>query len=143
MDLEQEWQPQVVVPSFNVDALKAVKKSVHKDRFLFSKEYRIKKQSEFTAVFNNQQKIVGKYLVLYLLDNNQKTPRLGVVVSKKQVPKSVDRNRFKRLIKESIRLKQKDIIPLDLVVVIRRIALRADNNDIRQCLSGIIKKLAN
>ena len=46
--------------------------------------------------------------------------RLGLVVSKKNISKAVERNRVKRVIRESFR-KNKTLIPnLDVVVLIRK-----------------------
>lgn len=46
--------------------------------------------------------------------------RLGLVVSKKNISKAVERNRVKRVIRESFR-KNKSLIPnLDVVVLIRK-----------------------
>jgi len=55
--------------------------------------------------------------VIYVLPNRINITRLGLTVSKK-VGKSVKRNRVKRLIRESFRLSQKQIMPgYDIVVV--------------------------
>lgn len=46
--------------------------------------------------------------------------RLGTAVAKKILKRAVDRNRVKRLIRESFRLKQHDLAGLDLVVMCAR-----------------------
>ena len=46
--------------------------------------------------------------------------RLGLVVSKKNISKAVERNRVKRLIRESFRKNKSQIPNLDVVVLIRK-----------------------
>ena len=56
--------------------------------------------------------------MLAIAHNNQS--RLGLVVSKKNISKSVERNRVKRLIRESFRKNKSQIPNLDVVVLIRK-----------------------
>ncbi len=43
-------------------------------------------------------------------------PRLGLALAKRAVPRSVDRNRIKRCLREAFRRKQHDLPPFDLVI---------------------------
>ncbi len=47
-------------------------------------------------------------------------PRLGLVIGKESVKLSVERNRLKRLIRDSFRLHQELLAGLDIVVVARK-----------------------
>tara|TARA_B100001778_G_scaffold227887_1_gene189319 strand:+ start:519 stop:800 length:282 start_codon:yes stop_codon:yes gene_type:complete len=57
-----------------------------------------------------------------MLAIKQQTPqtRLGMVVAKKNVSKSVERNRIKRLIRESFRHARLQLPGLDIIVLIRK-----------------------
>ena len=57
-----------------------------------------------------------------MLAIKQQTPqtRLGMVVAKKNVSKSVERNRIKRLIRESFRHTRLQLPGLDIIVLIRK-----------------------
>jgi len=80
----------------------------------------LKKNYEFMRAFNKGKFFVGKYLVLYVIPNNMKINRLGITTSKK-VGKSVARNRFRRLIRESYRTWEDFLmIGYDLVFVARK-----------------------
>ena len=46
--------------------------------------------------------------------------RLGMVVAKKNISKSVERNRIKRLVRESFRHARLQLPGLDIIVLIRR-----------------------
>jgi ribonuclease P protein component len=51
--------------------------------------------------------------------------RLGLVVAKKHLKRAVDRNRFKRLVRESFRSHQEQLAGLDVVVLARNGAIRS------------------
>jgi len=79
----------------------------------------IRKTREFKAVYNCGNQAVNAYFVVYAIANDTDVSRLGVTVSKK-VGKAVVRNRVKRLVKESCRLKSLRIAKgFDIVVVAR------------------------
>jgi ribonuclease P protein component len=83
----------------------------------------LKKKWEFEKVYKNGRRYWNKTFVIYIMPNKininfrGRLNRLGLTVSKK-VGKSVKRNRVKRLIRESFRLSQEQIMPgYDIVVV--------------------------
>ena len=83
----------------------------------FFNSFRLKKRWEFEKVYKNGRRCWNKTFVIYVLPNRINITRLGLTVSKK-VGKSVKRNRVKRLIRESFRLSQEQIMPgYDVVVV--------------------------
>ena len=53
--------------------------------------------------------------------------RLGLAIAKRCAPRAVDRNRIKRVIRESFRHARSSLQPMDLVVLCRRTAVEADN----------------
>ena len=67
--------------------------------------------------------------------------RLGLVVSKKNVKLAVDRNRFKRLVRESVRLRQDQLPGVDIVVLARRGVQDMDNDALYRQLHGMWKRL--
>ena len=74
---------------------------------------------DFQRVYKKGRSYANKYLVMYLLENNQEMNRLGISVSKK-VGNSVVRHRITRLIRESYRLHENIFNSgLDIVVLAR------------------------
>jgi len=68
-------------------------------------------------------------------------PRLGLIVSKKNVRRAVDRNRFKRLVRESVRLQQGDLPAVDIVVLARRGVQELDNEILHRQLHSLWRRL--
>jgi len=60
-----------------------------------------------------------KYFKLFFMLNHKKKARLGIVVAKRNIPKSVDRNKTKREIRELFRIHQIKGCGVDLVVMTR------------------------
>ncbi|MBE5957614.1 MAG: ribonuclease P protein component [Lachnospiraceae bacterium] len=82
----------------------------------------LKKNRDFQKVYANGISKANKYLVMYVLENNLDSNRLGISVSKK-VGNSVVRHRLTRLIRESYRLNKKMFnSSLDIVVIARNTA---------------------
>ena len=52
--------------------------------------------------------------------NKLRLPRLGVIVSKKNIPKAVQRTRLKRIVRESFRIHSRTIGNLDVVVICQK-----------------------
>ena len=90
----------------------------------------LKKNSDFQFVYKNGKSYANRYLVMYILENDQKINRLGISVSKK-VGNSVVRHRVTRLVRESYRLHEKVFNSgLDIVIVARQGASSSTYQDV-------------
>ena len=88
----------------------------------FGRARRLRRKNQFDDVLRNASVRVGRgSLRLAARDNDLETARLGLIVGKRMLPLAVDRNRAKRVIRESFR--QADELPAMDVVV--RVALPA------------------
>src|SRR5690606_40785133 len=86
----------------------------------FSREKRLLTPRQFKAVFDSPSgKAPGKNVLLLARTNDLDHPRLGLVIGKKSVKLTVERNRLKRVIRDSFRLNQESLGALDIVVVAR------------------------
>lgn len=79
--------------------------------------------------------VSDKYFKLFFVANNLQKARLGIVVAKRYVPKSVDRNLAKREIRELFRVHGIKGCGVDLVVMARK----AEGSDRRECRDGLSK----
>ncbi len=89
--------------------------------FTFSKSLRLLESADFQQVFDDAPFRASHQQFLILARSNQLTGgRLGLVIAKKHLRLAVERNRFKRLIRESFRLKQHAFAGLDVIVLSRK-----------------------
>lgn len=98
----------------------------------------LKKNCDFKRVYRTGRSFANKYLVMYAMDNNLNTNRLGISVSKK-IGNSIVRHRITRLIRESYRLSEENILQgLDIVVVARVGAKDKSYQEIKSALMHLI-----
>ncbi|MCY1265455.1 Ribonuclease P protein component [compost metagenome] len=87
----------------------------------FVRDKRLLTSRQFTAVFDSPTtKVPGKHVLLLARENGLDHPRLGLVIGKKNVKLAVERNRLKRIIRESFRHNQESLGGLDIVIIARR-----------------------
>lgn len=109
----------------------------------FSREKRLLIPKQFKAVFDSPTaKVPGKNVLLLARLNELGHPRLGLVIGKKSVKLSVQRNRLKRLIRESFRLNQETLNGWDIVVVARKGFSEQENAELTQHFGKLWKRLA-
>lgn len=109
----------------------------------FAKTNRLIVRSEFQTVFNKGKRLNSYAICLYYYANKLQTARLGVVIAKRVIPKAVNRNTYRRLIKESFRLAQDDIKGLDIVILLKKTPDKQDpsNKKIKHELQKIWQRL--
>ncbi|MCH4563177.1 MULTISPECIES: ribonuclease P protein component [Halomonas] len=109
----------------------------------FPRRLRLLTAGDYRRVFDTAAyKVHGKGLLALATPNDLGHPRLGLVFSKKNVRRAVDRNRLKRLARESIRLQQQRLPSVDIVILARRGVHELDNDSLHRQLHGMWKRLA-
>lgn len=107
----------------------------------FPKSKRLLQASDYQYVFNKAYKFKSHpFLVLYKPGLTQHS-RLGLAISKKKIAKANDRNRIKRIIRESFR--QEHLPAVDIVVIAHGGGDILENAILHRQLGKIWEKLKN
>ena len=108
----------------------------------YPRELRLLTAGDYRRVFETAAfKVHGRGLMALASANALGHPRLGLIFSKKNVRRAVDRNRLKRIVRESIRLQQHRLPAVDIVVLARRGAHELDNATVHRQLHGMWRRL--
>ncbi|MFT6464516.1 MAG: ribonuclease P protein component [Halopseudomonas sp.] len=111
--------------------------------FGFGPECRLLTPSQFKNVFDGAtRKASGPYVLLLAKANTTDQPRLGLVIAKKSVRRAVDRNRIKRIARDSFRLNKAELGNLDIVVLARKGLGELDNAALHELFKGMWRRLS-
>jgi ribonuclease P protein component len=96
----------------------------------FGKDNRLLEAADFGRVFKQAKRSRDKLFTVLCRPNNSTRARLGLAISKKYCRPAVGRNRIKRVVRESFRLRQDLLSGLDIVVINNPAATAAGNDEI-------------
>ncbi len=92
--------------------------------FDLTKETRLAKRAEFLRVYEQGLRIEGRFMTVFILANGSNVQRVGITATKKAIGKAHERNRAKRLLRETFRLSKAELdeitIKYDWVLNARR-----------------------
>lgn len=109
----------------------------------FGREKRLLTPRQFKAVFDSPSgKVPGRNVLLLARENDLQHPRLGLVIGKKSVKLSVERNRIKRQIRETFRHHQLELAGWDIVIIARKGLADLDNPELAKQFAKLWKRLS-
>jgi ribonuclease P protein component len=110
--------------------------------FEFPRSVRLLSPGDFSQVFDNTEfKASNRFLLVLATPSKSGNSRLGFVISKKHVKHAVQRNRIKRIIRESFRLSQHRMANNDFVILARPGISDLKNAEIREMIDSLWFKL--
>lgn len=109
-------------------------------KFNFSRELRLVTPVQFKAVFQEPLKASSPQITILARPNQLALPRLGLTVAKKYVKKAHDRNRIKRVCRESFRLKQHLLPHYDFVIIAKKGVGNLDNQHLNLLLDKLWRR---
>lgn len=109
--------------------------------FLFPRSARIASRRRFEELYASDTKRVGRYLVAWHAPSETASHRLGVTAAKRTFHDAWQRNRAKRLLRESFRRLRPSFSggPWDLVLVAKRRILEAGEPAVRADLEKVCR----
>lgn len=113
-------------------------------RYPFGADQRLLCAKDFSGVFDHTLFKVhqASFLILATAKPSTASARIGLVVAKKKVRRAHERNRVKRISRESFRLHQRDLAGLDIVVLPKVGIENIPNADLHQQLQLAWQKLS-
>ncbi|HWO97475.1 MAG TPA: ribonuclease P protein component [Bacillus sp. (in: firmicutes)] len=105
------------------------------------KEYRIKKNKEFQAVFKSGKSFANRQFVVYVMDQPEQNHfRVGLSVGKK-IGNAVTRNRVKRLIRQVIFEFSSELNQhKDYIIIARMPASDMTYEEVKKSLTHVLRK---
>ncbi|MBL0162361.1 MAG: ribonuclease P protein component [Xanthomonadales bacterium] len=103
---------------------------------------RLLKAGDFAALRGKSRRISARHFLAEYSPNDQANSRLGQAVSRRVSKRAVDRNRIKRLVRESYRHVRSELACVDILLIARSSAVTTSATELREDLAGLWRKLA-
>lgn len=107
----------------------------------FPRSHRLVTKAEFKNVFDEPFKVGQRYLTVLYKPNQKAHARMGIIVGKRAVNSAVDRNRIRRIIRDSFRFHQEKLIGWDIVVIARQQCDSLSKDKIRKGIDDLWERL--
>lgn len=104
---------------------------------------RLLKAGDFAALRGRSKRIGARHFLAEYLINDKPSSRLGQAVSRRVSKRAVDRNRIKRLVRESYRHVLGELPCVDILLIARTSAAKTASIDLREDLAALWKKLGS
>ncbi len=112
-----------------------------RERLKFPAARRLRRKWEFDQLYTHGKRLGNSHFGITVHPNDLGHARLGLAVASKPFGGSVPRNRIRRLIRESFRLRQHELPAVDLVVSARPRARDVAPAQLRASLDGLWDKV--
>ncbi|HEY3786748.1 MAG TPA: ribonuclease P protein component [Steroidobacteraceae bacterium] len=104
---------------------------------------RLRRKSDFEAAYARGKRLGNALFGVVAIWSETGGPRLGLAVAVRVAGNAVERNRIRRIIRESFRLHQHELPPMDLVVSARSGARNAKGEKLHASLAALWRSVAD
>ena len=105
------------------------------------RDARVRRAGDFAALRQASGRLGGRCFSVRWRPNGLDHARLGLAISKRVSKRAVERNRIKRLVRESFRRARLDLPPIDLVVMAREAATAVPGAELLVELDALWRRL--
>ncbi|WP_189441648.1 ribonuclease P protein component [Rhodanobacter panaciterrae] len=105
------------------------------------RDARLRRPGDFAALRTSSGRAGGRCFHMRYRDNELGHARLGLAISKRVSKRAVERNRIKRLLRESFRRVRHQLPAVDLMVMAREQAAGVPGSQLLVEIDGLWKKL--
>jgi ribonuclease P protein component len=109
--------------------------------YAFPRSARLLTAADYACVFKKNQRFSDHYWTILVHTDKRIPSKLGLAIAKKRAKRAVDRNKIKRIARESFRTHQHQFIGLQLVVMNRDAATSESTSQLRQSMDSLCRKI--
>jgi len=91
-----------------------------------TRRHRIRGAAAFARIFRVGKRLQANRVQLLFAPAPESAGRFACVIGAKQVPRAVDRNRLKRMLREAIRVRRPSLQSFDVIVRLRSACVAAE-----------------
>ncbi len=108
----------------------------------FSKQHRLLNAKDFEWVFSDASiRASHQHCLILARPNLGTSPRLGLIIAKKHIRLAVQRNRIKRIIRESFRQQQHQLPAINAIVLARKGLDKLDSHEIHKLMESLWQRV--
>lgn len=111
--------------------------------FAFPRQHRLLDGKEFKQVFDHARRVGNPHWTVLAWRHGEPKSRLGLAIAKRFIRRAHERNRLKRIARETFRHLSHRLQGVDIVVMSGKAALTADNQTLHTQLHKLLTQLSS
>ncbi|UXI68430.1 ribonuclease P protein component [Tahibacter amnicola] len=111
------------------------------EAFRFPRAARLLTVADFNGLRQGSQRVTSRYFQAQYRITDGTAARMGLAVSRRVSKLAVERNRLKRLTRESFRRHRQHLVPLDILIIPRSSAVPVSSRELLDDLALLWHKL--
>ncbi|MDY0049156.1 MAG: ribonuclease P protein component [Halothiobacillaceae bacterium] len=107
----------------------------------FDRSLRLTRPKDFSNVFADARRQAARGVTVLFRENASGKPRIGFAIAKRQVRRAHERNRIRRIGRESFRHRVAGLPSVDMIVLVRADVLKLDGAELRRVFDRILDRV--